>query len=200
MFQASHCTPQTLAPQSSNPCASFTPLPQLPAASQPVWFAHTNLTPGNPVPMDIDVACKAKSINNNCQRCGEPGHWLLLLSEGEVLGLVLWSCAVFSCNAALLAHTLLAFSVCWPPSWTWASLTSSLLHGLSNRCFCQWGCHDFWQHQMEAAFMALIKGGENTFKKIEEILHVHMRCQVPYLSSPLIQAASFHSQDRERVS
>jgi hypothetical protein len=53
---------------------------------------------------------------------------------------------------------------------------------------------------MEAAFMALIKGGENTFNTIEEILHVHRHCQVPYPSLPLIQAASFHSQDRERVS
>jgi len=74
-FQASHRTPQTLAPQSSNPCASFTPLPWLPAASQPVRFAHTNPTPGNPVPMDINAARKAKSINDNCRRCGEPGHW-----------------------------------------------------------------------------------------------------------------------------
>jgi hypothetical protein len=48
--------------------------------------------------------------------------------------------------------------------------------------------------------MALIKGGENTFRKIEKILHVHMGCQVPYPSSPLIEAASFHSQDRERGS
>ena len=74
-FQASHHTPQTLVPQSSNPRASFTPLPRLLAASQPVRFAHTNPTPSNPVPMDIDVACKAKSINDNCWRYGEPGHW-----------------------------------------------------------------------------------------------------------------------------
>jgi len=25
--------------------------------------------------MDIDVAHKAKSINDNCRCCGEPGHW-----------------------------------------------------------------------------------------------------------------------------
>jgi len=25
--------------------------------------------------MDIDMAHKAKAINDNCQRCGEPGHW-----------------------------------------------------------------------------------------------------------------------------
>ena len=36
---------------------------------------HTNLTPGNPVPMDIDVAHKAKAINDNCCRCSKPGHW-----------------------------------------------------------------------------------------------------------------------------
>jgi len=25
--------------------------------------------------MDIDAACKAKSINDNCCCCSEPGHW-----------------------------------------------------------------------------------------------------------------------------
>ena len=42
---------------------------------QPVRFVHTNLTPGNPVPIDIDVAHKAKAINDNCHCCGKPGHW-----------------------------------------------------------------------------------------------------------------------------
>ena len=51
------------------------PLPQLPAASQLVQFAHTNPTPGNPVPMDIDAARKAKAINDNCRCCSKPGHW-----------------------------------------------------------------------------------------------------------------------------
>ena len=36
---------------------------------------HTNLTPGNLVPMDIDVAHKAKAINDNCHCCGKLGHW-----------------------------------------------------------------------------------------------------------------------------
>ena len=25
--------------------------------------------------MDIDAACKAKAINDNCCCCGKPGHW-----------------------------------------------------------------------------------------------------------------------------
>jgi len=25
--------------------------------------------------MDIDAARKAKAINDNCRRCGKPGHW-----------------------------------------------------------------------------------------------------------------------------
>ncbi|KIM37964.1 hypothetical protein M413DRAFT_30610 [Hebeloma cylindrosporum] len=39
------------------------------------WFSHQNPTPGNPVPMDIDVARKAKSVPDTCRRCGKLGHW-----------------------------------------------------------------------------------------------------------------------------
>ena len=74
-FQASYWSPQTSAPHSSNPCTRLISIPRVPAASQPVQFAHTNPTPGNLVPMDIDAACKAKAINDNCPRCGKPGHW-----------------------------------------------------------------------------------------------------------------------------
>lgn len=74
-FQASYRSPQTSAPHSSNPRAGLISIPRVPAASQPVRFAHTNPTPGNPVPMDIDAARKAKAINDNCRRCGKPGHW-----------------------------------------------------------------------------------------------------------------------------
>ena len=62
-------------PHSSNPRAGLISIPQVPAASQPVQFVHTNPTPGNLVPMDIDVACKAKAINDNCRHCGKLGHW-----------------------------------------------------------------------------------------------------------------------------
>ena len=74
-FQASYQSPQTSAPHSSNPCARLISIPRVPAVSQPVRFVHTNLTPGNPVPMDINAARKAKAINDNCCRCGKPGHW-----------------------------------------------------------------------------------------------------------------------------
>ena len=74
-FQASYQSPQTSAPHSSNPCARLISIPRVPAVSQPVRFAHTNPTPGNPVPMDINAARKAKAINDNCCRCGKPGHW-----------------------------------------------------------------------------------------------------------------------------
>jgi len=73
-FQASYRSPQTLVPHSSNPRVGLISAPRVPAASQPVRFAHTNPTPGNPVPMDIDAARKAKAINDNCRRCGKPGH------------------------------------------------------------------------------------------------------------------------------
>jgi hypothetical protein len=74
-FQASYRSPQTSVPHSSNPRAGLISVPRVPAVSQPVRFAHTNPTPGNPVPMDIDAARKAKAISDNCRRCGKPGHW-----------------------------------------------------------------------------------------------------------------------------
>ena len=75
VFQASYWSPQMLAPHSSNPHAGLISIPRVPAASQPVWFAHTNPIPDNLVPMDIDAACKPKAINDNCCRCGKLGHW-----------------------------------------------------------------------------------------------------------------------------
>jgi len=74
-FQASYWSPQTSVPYSSNPRAGLISTPQVPATSQPVRFVHTNPTPGNPVPMDIDAACKAKAINDNCRCCDKLGHW-----------------------------------------------------------------------------------------------------------------------------
>ena len=49
--------------------------PLSPSSITTIQFAHTNLTPGNPVPMDIDAACKAKAINDNCHCCSKLGHW-----------------------------------------------------------------------------------------------------------------------------
>ena len=38
-------------------------------------FAHSNPSPGNPVPMDIDAARKTKAAPDTCRRCGKTGHW-----------------------------------------------------------------------------------------------------------------------------
>ena len=38
-------------------------------------FAHSNPSPGNPVPMDIDAARKNKTAPDTCCRCGKTGHW-----------------------------------------------------------------------------------------------------------------------------
>jgi hypothetical protein len=68
-FQASYRLPTPTA-------TARTPIPYRPAASAtPARFAHSNPTPGNPVPMDIDAARKAKTLPGNCRRCGGTGHW-----------------------------------------------------------------------------------------------------------------------------
>ena len=38
-------------------------------------FAHSNPSPGNPVPMDIDTARKTKAAPDTCRHCGRTGHW-----------------------------------------------------------------------------------------------------------------------------
>ena len=45
------------------------------AAPPPARFAHSNPSLGNPVPMDIDAARKAKAISDTCHCCGKTGHW-----------------------------------------------------------------------------------------------------------------------------
>ena len=72
-FQASHRQTRPLA----LPRLSVFSKPQLVAgpAAPPARFAHSNPSPGNPVPMDIDAARKAKQISDNCRRCGKTGHW-----------------------------------------------------------------------------------------------------------------------------
>jgi len=41
----------------------------------PRQFAHATPTPGNPVPMDIDAARKARQTPDTCRHCGKIGHW-----------------------------------------------------------------------------------------------------------------------------
>ena len=71
-FQASHRAPVAAA-QMQRPSTSNLP-PRLPVAP-PVRFAHSRPSPGNPVPMDIDAARKARSTPDTCRRCGATGHW-----------------------------------------------------------------------------------------------------------------------------
>ena len=47
----------------------------VPKAVPTPQFAHAVPTPGNPVPMEIDTARKAKALRDNCRRCGDTGHW-----------------------------------------------------------------------------------------------------------------------------
>jgi len=47
----------------------------IPKAAPASRFTHAVPTPGNPVPMEIDAARKAKALRDNCRRCGDPGHW-----------------------------------------------------------------------------------------------------------------------------
>jgi hypothetical protein len=66
-FQASYR--QTQAPTSMPTCGSTFPRPP------PPRFSHITPTPGNPVPMDIDAARKAKALSDACRRCRKIGHW-----------------------------------------------------------------------------------------------------------------------------
>ena len=50
------------------------PCPPVPGIVRPYVHAHTNPSPGNPVPMDIDAAWKKASLPITCYRCRKPGH------------------------------------------------------------------------------------------------------------------------------
>src|SRR5271163_2412230 len=50
------------------------PCPPVPGIVRPYVHAHTNPSPGNPVPIDIDAAWKKASLPITCYRCGKPGH------------------------------------------------------------------------------------------------------------------------------
>lgn len=71
-FQASHrqssASTSAMVPRTS---VFSRPAPAVP----PTRFAHSNPSPGNPVPMDIDAARKAKALSDTCRRCGKTGHW-----------------------------------------------------------------------------------------------------------------------------
>jgi len=58
------------------PGISRVPMASRPAQAAPATrFAHSNPSPGNPVPMDIDVTRKAKATPDTCRHCGKTGHW-----------------------------------------------------------------------------------------------------------------------------
>jgi len=47
-----------------------------PAQAAPATcFAHSNPSPGNPVPIDIDTTQKAKATPGTCRCCRKTGHW-----------------------------------------------------------------------------------------------------------------------------
>jgi len=70
-FHVSHRQPYVPTPVASHHLAISRPIPTAPAAR----FAHSNPSPGNPVPMDIDAARKTKATPDTCRRCGKTGHW-----------------------------------------------------------------------------------------------------------------------------
>src|SRR5438445_5332578 len=57
--------------QQTHPPTSTTCLPTAP----PTHFAHSNLSPSNPVLMDIDAAWKNETTPDTCHHCGKAGHW-----------------------------------------------------------------------------------------------------------------------------
>ena len=59
-------------PQATRLTTSSFPL----TARPPPRFAHVAPSPGNPVPMDIDAARKAKTLPGACRRCGSTDHWV----------------------------------------------------------------------------------------------------------------------------
>ena len=68
-FKLAYQTPTSTPRSVSNP---IRPTPQS-VFQIPPPIAPSNPTPGNPVPMDIDVNQKKISVIN-CYKCGAPGH------------------------------------------------------------------------------------------------------------------------------
>jgi len=69
-FQSSYQTP-SVAPTPSHPATFNTVRFQAPERSTNHQHA---LTPGNPVPMDIDASRKMQPLPFSCYRCGKAGH------------------------------------------------------------------------------------------------------------------------------
>ena len=76
-FQASYQLAPAMAPAPaySNSCPGLVSVPRHTPPQPATRFAHTNPTPGNPVPMDIDAACRGKLMPDTCRRCSKTGHW-----------------------------------------------------------------------------------------------------------------------------
>src|SRR5271163_609425 len=66
-FRSSYRVP-SFTPTHPQPC------PPVPGIVRPYIHAHTNPSPGNPVPMDIDAARKKASLPITCYHCGKPRH------------------------------------------------------------------------------------------------------------------------------
>ena len=71
-FQASYQSGPTPTTH-SNPQPGLLALPKSTLTLPPSQFAHSNLTPSNLVPMDIDAAYKVKPTPNTCCQCGKTG-------------------------------------------------------------------------------------------------------------------------------
>ena len=67
-FQASYQLGLAMAPvpAHSNSCPGLVSVPRHTPPQLATCFAHTNPTPGNPVPMDIDAACRGKLMPDTC--------------------------------------------------------------------------------------------------------------------------------------
>jgi len=70
-FHTSHQQPNLPAPGISRIPMASRPTQAAPAAR----FAHSNPSPGNPSPMDLDATQKAKATPDTCQHCGKTRHW-----------------------------------------------------------------------------------------------------------------------------
>ena len=70
--EAFHSSTRTTPGPVSTACPGLVAIPKAAPTSR---FAHAVPTPGNPVPMEIDAARKAKALRDNCRRCGDTGHW-----------------------------------------------------------------------------------------------------------------------------
>jgi hypothetical protein len=67
-FQASHRTTSAPAPAARSYASVLHP-------PLHACFAHSNPSLGNPIPMDINTACKGKMPADACRCCGNTGHW-----------------------------------------------------------------------------------------------------------------------------